>query len=225
MLQARGDDDSDVGQHGTLFAMSPPTSLWKCLPLSSLRLTVLSLMKLSLLSFHLDMDLFKIFFRCGAPDEVKENRVENIMPMNEVQKYVTTTWAAVEGVGLEAAGIDLFKNIFAIAPEALQLFSFKDEKDLYNSDGLKAHAVGVMKAVGMAVASLDDLERLAPKLKSLGKLHVGKGVLPEHYQVVGEALIKTLQSHLKEAFTEDVKAAWIQVYGVVQENMISDNYA
>lgn len=33
-----------------------------------------------------------------------------------------------------------FKRIFEIAPGALQLFSFKDEKDVYNSAALKKHA-------------------------------------------------------------------------------------
>ena len=38
-------------------------------------------------------------------------------------------------------GVLLFKKIFEIAPEALGLFSFKDEEDVYNSPKLKAHAL------------------------------------------------------------------------------------
>ena len=51
-------------------------------------------------------------------------------------------------------GVILFRNIFQIAPEALQLFSFKDEPDLYESNKLKKHGANVMKAVNNAVENL-----------------------------------------------------------------------
>ena len=47
---------------------------------------------------------------------------------------VEDSWKSVESLGLEKVGVVLFKNIFKIAPGAIDLFSFKDEPDLYNSD-------------------------------------------------------------------------------------------
>ena len=50
------------------------------------------------------------------------------------------------------------------------------------------------------------------------------GVVPEHYAVVGEALIATLSDALGDAFDAETKEAWVAVYGIVQKTMIGDNY-
>ena len=39
---------------------------------------------------------------------------------------VQESWKKVEAIGIEKVGVVLFKNIFKIAPGALELFSFKD---------------------------------------------------------------------------------------------------
>ena len=144
-------------------------------------------------------------------------------------ELVQSSWKTVVGaVSPEDAGVILFKHIFAIAPEAKGLFSFAKEEQsdevLYASPGLKKHGATVVTTVGTAVDGLSDLGALVPVLVALGKRHVGYGVLPPHYDVVGQALIATLGDALGDAFTEDVKAAWLAVYGIVQKTMIGDNY-
>ena len=79
-------------------------------------------------------------------------------------------------------GVALFKNIFEIAPQALQLFSFKDEPNLYESPKLKKHGKMVIKAVEKA---LFEFVSQTEALKSLGERHVPNGVVPAHYDVVG----------------------------------------
>ena len=103
----------------------------------------------------------------------------------------------------------MFKNIFKIAPGALQLFSFKDEEDLYNCESLKKHGVRVVMTVDKAVQGLNDLGVIVPILQNLGKIHVDKGILPEHYPVVGQALLDTLEAGLgKENFEGETKRSW-----------------
>ena len=50
------------------------------------------------------------------------------------------------------------------------------------------------------------------------------GVVPAHYDVVGQALLATLEGGLGAEWTAQVKAAWIAVYGVISTTMIGDNY-
>ncbi len=95
---------------------------------------------------------------------------------------------------------------------------------LFEMPSVKKHGARVVKAVADAVGSLGELDVLAPKLKALGQRHVGYGVLPEHYDVVGEALIATLGDALGTDFTADVKDAWVQVWGIVRNTMVSDHY-
>ena len=119
-------------------------------------------------------------------------------------------------------------QIFSIAPEAKGLFPFsrgrQSDEDLYNNLYLKKHGANVVMTVNTAVDGLSDLDALVPVLQGLGKRHVAYGVLPPHYGVVGQALIATLGAALGDAFTDDVKTAWLAVYGIVQATMIGDNY-
>merc|ERR1712137_692630 len=116
------------------------------------------------------------------------------------------------------------RQIFDIAPGALELFPFKNEPNLYESPKLKKHALGVVNAVDGAVKSVRDLGKLVPTLQTLGRKHVGYGVLPEHYDVVGQALLKTLGLGLGGKFTKDEEAAWTKIWGVIATTMKGDNY-
>ena len=135
------------------------------------------------------------------------------------------SWAKVgNDVGLDAAGILFFKRIFEIAPGALGLFSslktFQIGPELYESAALKAHASKVMATVNVAVGMLNDVPKLLPVLEDLGNKHVKYGILPAHYDVVGQALLDTLALGLGDAFTPDLKAAWAEIYGVIAKTMI-----
>ena len=78
------------------------------------------------------------------------------------------SWKIVDDIGSETVGVILFKNIFTIAPGALDLFSFKNEPDIYESRSLKNHGRIVVETVGRVVGGLYDLESLIPVLKTLG---------------------------------------------------------
>lgn len=43
---------------------------------------------------------------------------------------VQASWAKLETLGLETVGVMFFKRTFEIAPEAMRLFSFRDEADV-----------------------------------------------------------------------------------------------
>ena len=73
----------------------------------------------------------------------------------------------------------------------------------------------LMRMLDVAVRSLDRVESISPVLKSLGASHVSYGVRPEHYDVVGAALLWTLRQALGEAFTPEVEEAWTATYGLV----------
>ena len=110
-----------------------------------------------------------------------------------------------------------FAKVVPIAPTAAELFYGKlfeldpSLKPLFKGD-MTEQGAKLMKMIGMAVNSLNDLEGLVPVVQSLGERHVDYGVKDEHYDTVGEALIWTLGQGLGEAFTDDVKYAWVTTY-------------
>ena len=82
----------------------------------------------------------------------------------------------------------------------------------------------VVMKVNDAVSLLNNLDVLVPVLQQLGKDHVPRGIQPQHYPVVGQALIDTLAAGLGEAFTPQARKAWQIVYSVIEETMKGDNY-
>mmetsp|Transcript_139084 Transcript_139084/g.242001 ORF Transcript_139084/g.242001 Transcript_139084/m.242001 type:complete len:177 (+) Transcript_139084:95-625(+) len=152
-------------------------------------------------------------------DKMLESEDNDDLTEKEVQT-VEETWGLAAGLGVETVGVLLFKNIFEIAPEALQLFSFRNEKDLYESPALIKHATKVVLTVDTAVKMLRQLEALVPVLEGLALKHVGYGVLPPHYDVVGQALIKTLGAGLGAGFTKQVERAWLKVWKLIASTMI-----
>jgi len=66
-----------------------------------------------------------------------------------------------------------------------------------------------------------DIELLTEMLLALGaKLLVSYGVMPEYYTGMGRALIHALQEQLGSHFTEEIRDAWVDVYGIVAYDMI-----
>src|SRR5262245_26441319 len=49
----------------------------------------------------------------------------------------------------------------------------------------------LMKMLAVAVAALDNVEKILPAVEDLGRRHVQYGVKKEHYETVGEALLWT----------------------------------
>ena len=95
-------------------------------------------------------------------------------------------------------------------------------EDIYTNENLISHAKSVVSAVNKAVEMLgEDLDPLVAMLKALGKKHVNYGVVAAHYDVVGQALLATLGAALGDKFTDEVKAAWTEIYGVISSTMIA----
>jgi hemoglobin-like flavoprotein len=70
----------------------------------------------------------------------------------------------------------------------------------------------LMTTLALAVRGLNQPEKIIPAVQSLGRKHVGYGVQPAHYAVVGEALLWTLAQGLGELFNAETKEAWTAAY-------------
>ena len=70
----------------------------------------------------------------------------------------------------------------------------------------------LMQTLAVAVAHLDNLGTLAPAIEALARRHVDYSVTAEHYDIVGAALLWTLEQGLGDDFTPAAYAAWATVY-------------
>jgi len=124
-------------------------------------------------------------------------------------KQVQESWKKVALISEQAADI-FYTKLFEKMPELQSLFKTDMEEQ-----GKK-----LMSMIGSAVALLNKPEKLLPVVQQLGERHSNYGVEPAHYDVVGAALLETLEAGLGDDFTLPLKQAWTEVYGLLATTMI-----
>jgi hemoglobin-like flavoprotein len=123
---------------------------------------------------------------------------------------VRTSFARVQPIAPQAAAL-FYDKLFARDPALRRLF----KGDMVHQ------GERLMAMIGVAVAGLARPDQLHAPLKALGERHAGYGVQPSHYDTVGAALLETLAEGLGPAFTGEVRAAWVALYGHVSHTMQS----
>ena len=125
-------------------------------------------------------------------------------------KQVQHSFTLVEPIADQAAEI-FYAKLFEYAPELKPLFK----------RGLKEQGRMLMSTLKLAVRGLDDLPALVPVLQQLAERHVGYGVQASDYTPVGNALLYTLKTGLGDAWTPELRQAWIEVYRAMAQVMKS----
>ncbi len=134
--------------------------------------------------------------------------------MNSTQvKLVQESFAKVVPIS-EAAAVIFYDRLFEVAPSVKAMFP----------DDMSGQRKKLMMMLAAVVNGLGNLESILPAASALAKRHVGYGAQPEHYPVVGGALLWTLEKGLGEAWTPDVADAWTAAYGTLSGYMISEAY-
>ena len=123
-------------------------------------------------------------------------------------ELVQASWRQVAPIADDAAAL-FYTRLFDLDPSL---------KALFRGD-LKEQGRKLMTMIGFAVNSLARMEALVPGLRLLGQRHAGYGVQDEHYDTVALALLWTLEKGLGEAFTKEVKQAWIAAYAALASTM------
>ncbi len=127
---------------------------------------------------------------------------------NDSIALVQHSWAKVAPFASRAATL-FYDRLFTLDPGL---------KPLFTGD-MGAQGAKLMQMIGVAVGKLDEIPVLLPMLRNLGRRHAGYGVKDHHYETVAAALLSTLAKGLGDEFTPEVRAAWIQVYGVIADTM------
>jgi nitric oxide dioxygenase len=134
--------------------------------------------------------------------------------MNPTQiKLVQESFSKVAPISETAAEI-FYDCLFEVAPSVKAMFP----ADMTEQ---RKKLMGMLAAV---VNGLGNLESILPASSALAKRHVSYGAKPEHYPVVGGALLWTLEKGLGEAWTPELADAWTAAYGTLSGYMISEAY-
>ena len=122
---------------------------------------------------------------------------------------VQKSWQDIEAVSDQAATI-FYARLFAIAPGTAELFAATD---------MRSQRDKLMLTLKRIVAQLSEPEVGDLQLEELGRRHAAYGVRPEHYQLVGEALMWMLEQVLHPKFNAKLSAAWAATYTLVAKRM------
>jgi hemoglobin-like flavoprotein len=104
----------------------------------------------------------------------------------------------------DAAGRMFYGRLIELDPSLRPMFRDVNEQ-----------ARKLMQVIGTAVAMLRRPEELFPIVEDLGRRHVTYGVTDAHYQAGGAALVWTLEQGLGDAFTPEVRDAWVAMYDAI----------
>ena len=104
-----------------------------------------------------------------------------------------------------------YENLFTANPEA---------KPLFETTNMQVQKKKLLNSLVLVVENLRQPAVLDSSLRGLGARHVKYGALPEHYPLVGSALLTTFEQYLQQKWTPEVKQAWVDAYGAISNIML-----
>jgi nitric oxide dioxygenase len=128
-------------------------------------------------------------------------------------KLVQESFSRVAPIS-ETAAVIFYDRLFEVAPSV---------KAMFPAD-MTEQRKKLMAMLAAVVNGLGNLESILPAASALAKRHVSYGAKPEHYPVVGGALLYTLEKGLGDAWTPELSDAWTAAYGTLSGYMISEAY-
>ena len=106
-----------------------------------------------------------------------------------------------------------YTRLFQEYPQAETLFTQR-------STDMKRQYRMLMGTLAYVVANVGNSEKLIPAVQALGRRHVGYKVKPEHYSMVGTALIETFQARLGSQYTNEMRDSWVNAYDLLSKTMV-----
>ena len=124
---------------------------------------------------------------------------------------VKKTWKIYREIDPVLIGDVFYSKLFSDAPALRSMFT--TERAVQSKK--------LVDMLSMIMGRLDKLEQIREDIKQLGLRHKSYGVKISHYDLVGNALLWTLQQGLGREWTEEVAEAWRLCYdtfsGVMKE--------
>ncbi|MBN9759704.1 flavohemoprotein [Pseudonocardia sp. Ae707_Ps2] len=123
-------------------------------------------------------------------------------------ELIRTSFALVEPQA-EEIGKHFYATLFSKAPETRDLFPVN----------MEVQRSRLLRALVHVVQMVDQPDDLVPFLQQLGRDHRKFGVLSQHYDAVGAALLSAIATFAGENWTPEIEKAWVGAYGIVADAM------
>jgi hemoglobin-like flavoprotein len=142
----------------------------------------------------------------------------------EVVSEVSESWDKIKRIPTydEMFGVALFHRMFEIAPDKWELFPWKREDFENKNEKFIVFTKKFVRMLDMAVHMLGpDMDIVEEQMYDLGSSHERYGVTPEHFDLMGQALIHTLKMVLgPRSFMDRTEQSWQEIYSFMTKTMI-----
>jgi len=106
---------------------------------------------------------------------------------------------------------DFYHHLFETQPTMSGLF----KGDMHRQGSM------LITTLSLAVNGLSNVEDIQSAIWSLGNRHHSYGVKPEYFPPFRESFIWSLEYHMGDKFTPDLKSAWIEAFDTLSEVMMA----
>ncbi|MBL7810055.1 MAG: hypothetical protein JNN28_19695 [Saprospiraceae bacterium] len=120
------------------------------------------------------------------------------------------SWRLLKAIDPALVGDVFYSRLFFLHPKLRGMFPKKMEEQHEK----------LIDMLSYMVARLDQPEQLLPEIREMGKRHQGYGVKSEHYGMVADALLWTLERGLGADWTPETAEAWKACYTLIADNML-----
>jgi len=123
---------------------------------------------------------------------------------------------------VKATASPVAENAEAITTRMYEILftSYPHLKELFKDADSNQHKK-LASAVSAYALHIDNLEALSKAVEKMAQTHVKVHVKPEHYPMVGLALLNAVKDVLGEAATDEVIQAWEEAYFFLADILIS----
>lgn len=116
----------------------------------------------------------------------------------------------------EAITARFYEILFERNPELKNIFNMSNQRK--NGDNRQSRALA--DAIFAYASNIDTPENLTAAVTRIANKHASLMIKPEHYPLVGEALLTALCDHLNVGMKHPVIEAWATAYGVLADIFI-----
>nr|WP_114451564.1 globin domain-containing protein [Halopolyspora algeriensis] len=123
-------------------------------------------------------------------------------------RLIRESWAEVEPHTEEVAQF-FYGMLFSLSPATRELFPVN----------MEVQRSRLLRALVHFIQMVDRPDELLPFLHQLGRDHRKFGVVADHYESVGTALLAAVKKYAGDTWTDEVERAWAEAYTVMASAM------
>ena len=129
----------------------------------------------------------------------------------EQTMLVKNSWKKLRNVKAETIGDLFYTKLFFDHPGLRKVFPSQ-----MNQQNKK-----LVDMLSYIVLKIDDFQAIKKDIQALAISHERYGVKPEHYTMVGSALVWTLEKAIGKEWNRDLEEAWTACYSLIAQTMLT----